>query len=114
VNKVYVGTWNQVVAIDGSGDTVCARISVGCYDPVLFSDTVRNKVYCADSLGSDLAVIDEVGDSSIKTLSVGSGAAALCTDPTGSRVYCASRAEKTLDGRRASGNVWTSTRRIGT
>jgi YVTN family beta-propeller protein len=93
--KVYCAmTDSEVVAVDGIGDTVVARVRAGedlrftCYDPV---DT---STWAARVKAVTIGVIDDASDQLIDTLSfVTLVPGAMCYSPVSNQLYCLAKCE---------------------
>jgi YVTN family beta-propeller protein len=77
-----------VTAIDGSVDTVMARIAVGGAPLAMCTNPVANKLYCASQLANQIAIIDGATYSVLKVLSVPSWPIDMLYAPELNRVYC--------------------------
>ena len=70
-NKMYVCGGQRVSVISAADHGKIAGITVGSDARALAYNSIRNKVYCANSQSNSITVIDGTGDFVIATVDVG-------------------------------------------
>jgi len=94
VDRYYCsGTDNEVVAIDGAGDTIVSRIPLpqesGARAMVTKETSSLVMVAASSYFADSLLVVDAIGDSVVSVLSVGRSPSSLAWSPVTNLVYCA-------------------------
>ncbi len=89
-NKVYVSSSRDstVAVIDGAGDSLIKKISVGAYPIAPIFSPASNKVYCGLFEGTEVAVIDAGPDTLLGPIDLEQHPLALGYNPVSNKLYC--------------------------